>query len=228
MFRKVLLLSTFISLLSLHGFSYAQNQMFLNDKTLVENEGESAESSKASDLEIYKQDMQKIETYLNNITTLVAPFIQTSDVGEVNRGTFYLSRPGRLRWEHLLPEKIVIIVKDKLLTYYDYQLDEISYVNLDEGLADFLARENIRFDRGEIEILSYDKNDEEISVTIAQKGRQGEGILTLVFSHPEIELRALEVIDTVGKKSVIKFQGITYDTPLEKKLFTFQKSERKR
>lgn len=179
------------------------------------------------DVAVYKQDIKRIEDYLNGITTFVAAFTQTDDQGEQNYGTFYLSRPGKLRWEHDSPHKLIIIVKGSLLTYYDYELDEVSHVSLDDDLSVFLTRSHISFDDEEIRVLRFDKSDDEISITIAKNGREDEGTLTMVFSNKKIELRGIRVFDAIGKNTKVDFSTVVYDKPLDPKLFTLSNSERK-
>ena len=55
------------------------------------------------------QDLDKISAWLNGLTTLTAAFVQTSPEGKTAQGTFYLARPGRLRFEYRPPSPLLIV-----------------------------------------------------------------------------------------------------------------------
>jgi len=171
----------------------------------------------------YKQDLSRIEQYLNSIKSIAAPFTQESSDGEQASGTFYLSRPGKLRWEYDPPTPILIIAKGSILTYYDSELNQVSHIGLDDSLSGFLTRENINFKSTDIKILNFVKENNRIDVTITQKGKEEEGQLTLTFSDNKIGLLGMSIVDAIGKTTDISFITIVYDKPLGKKLFTLPK-----
>jgi outer membrane lipoprotein-sorting protein len=175
-----------------------------------------------------KEDLGRIEAYLNGITNFIAPFTQTDSAGEETHGTFYLSRPGKLRWEYAPPYPILIIAKGSLLTYYDKELDEVSHVSLEDNLSGFLTRQNISFDDPGIEIVDLKKTDGNIYITITQKNKKEDGVLTLVFADKKIELKKMEMLDSIGKKTLVSFDTIVYDKPIDKSMFTLSKSQRKK
>lgn len=174
-------------------------------------------------LEQYNDDLARIEKYLNSIKTIAAPFTQESSDGEQASGTFYLSRPGKLRWEYDPPTPILIIAKGSILTYYDSELNQVSHIGLDDSLSGFLTRKDINFKSTDIKILNFEKSNNRINVTISQKGKEEEGQLTLTFSDNKISLQGMSIEDAIGKTTDISFITIVYDKPLGKKLFTLPK-----
>ncbi|MDA0781554.1 MAG: outer membrane lipoprotein carrier protein LolA [Rickettsiales bacterium] len=175
------------------------------------------------DLATYQNDIERIENYLNAIKTLVAPFTQTSSDDGNADGTFYLSRPGKLRWEYNPPTPILIIAKGSLLTYYDSELNQISHISLDDGLSGFLTRENISFGSNDISILKFTKENGKIEITISQKQKEEEGNLTLRFSDETAKLLGMTVTDAIGKTTTIDFITLVYDKPISTKLFSLPK-----
>ncbi len=175
-----------------------------------------------------QQDIKNIEEYLNQITTFVANFKQVDSEDQVATGTFYLSRPGRLRWDYNSPTPILIIAKGSLLSYYDKELQQISHVGIDDSLSVFLTKKVISFSDDTIEITKFEKKDSTISVTIAQKGKPENGKLTLIFKADKIELNKMIMLDAVGKTTTVSFEGQTYDKPLEKELFAMPHVDKER
>jgi outer membrane lipoprotein-sorting protein len=178
-------------------------------------------------IEIYKNDISRIEQYLNGIKTFVSPFSQEDSAGKKSDGTFYLSRPGKLRWEYSPPTPILIIAKGSLLTYYDSELDEVSHVGLEDSLSGFLTRDVISFSDEDIEILKFTKEKGDMNVTIAQKGKEEEGALTLTFDANKVELKQMTIVDSIGKETRVWFDSPVYDKPLDKALFTLPKVKRR-
>lgn len=179
------------------------------------------------EIAIYQNDIAAIEHYLNKITTLVSSFTQIDSESNVSQGTFYLSRPGKLRWEYYPPSPILIIAKGSLLTYYDSQLDQLSHIPLEDNLSGFLTRKVISFSDENIAIISYVKDEKEISITIAQKEKEDEGQLTLTFNSNSFELTKMMVLDAIGKETKVSFDTIVYDKPLDKELFSLPKIRNK-
>lgn len=175
-----------------------------------------------------KQDIKAVEDYLNNITTLTATFTQMDSEGQMARGTFYLARPGRLRWDYESPSPILIIAKGSLLAYYDKELEQISHVNLDGDLSVFLTKKVISFSDEGLEITKFDKKNNEISITMIQKNKPENGKLTLIFKADKIELERMLMLDAVGKTTTVSFSERVYDKSLEDKLFAFPHVERKK
>ena len=86
-----------------------------------------------------------IESYFNNITGLVADFTQISSDGDEVKGVFYLLRPYHLRWQYSPPSPYLIIVNRSHITYYDYELDEMTHSAVEDSLAHFLTQKNSVF-----------------------------------------------------------------------------------
>lgn len=172
---------------------------------------------------IYQRDMARIENKLNEITTMVSTFTQIAPNGERSTGVFYLSRPGRLRWEYKEPTPLQIIAKGSVLVYFDVELDQVSHVSLDDTLANFLTREKIRFDDEDIAIQGFTRDNSEVAVTVAKKQVPEEGQLTLVFGSTSLEMQRMEVVDSTGNRTQIFFESSVYGVPVDEKLFVLPK-----
>lgn len=189
----------------------------------------SEELSSGEKYAVYTKDMERIENYFNNMTTFVAKFTQYAPDNSVSYGTFYLSRPGKLRWEYEDPNPLLILAKGSLITYYDKELDQVSHIGIDDTLAGFLTREKINFSDG-IEITKFTKKPNSISISIVQKDKEDEGQLTLKFSDngDKVALTGMEVIDAIGKLTSVNFESPTYGTTLANDLFILKRVKQRR
>lgn len=164
------------------------------------------------------EDISRIEGYLNGITTLVADFNQVAPDGKESSGKFFLSRPGKLRWQYNPPTPILIVSNGAELSYYDYELKELSHTDASTTPAGFLARKNLSFS-GDIQIDSFKKEPGVMRLTISQKGKEDQGKLTLVLNENPVFLRKLTLTDSTGQQTSVSLYNLKYGTRLDEALF---------
>ncbi|CAD7851163.1 MAG: Outer membrane lipoprotein carrier protein LolA [Olavius algarvensis Gamma 1 endosymbiont] len=75
---------------------------------------------------------ERLEDYMRGLESLTSSFQQTTrstDGGRLveSRGTLYLKRPGKLRWEYDSPVEQVIIADGKRVWLHDRELDQVSH-----------------------------------------------------------------------------------------------------
>ena len=78
--------------------------------------------AKAADLtQNDMDDINKIENYINSITTFKSNFLQTASTGERSGGILFLDRPGKMRVQYDEPSPILLVsdgsVNHKYLNY---------------------------------------------------------------------------------------------------------------
>lgn len=165
-------------------------------------------------------NLKKVEEYLNKITTVRANFIQTSPSGKSSEGKFYMSRPGKLRWEYSPPMKILIVSDGSFLIYYNKELDEVSYIPVGDTLLTFLTRDKISLS-GDIEVVEAKREGGISRVAVAQSDKREQGTLTMTFDNSPFQLKKLEMEDGNGQITTVSFDNAEYDVALNDKLFTF-------
>lgn len=161
------------------------------------------------------------EEYLNGIKTVTSEFIQEAPSGDVSTGTFFLSRPGKLRWQYNPPVPILIIGNKGTITYYDAELDEVSYVKDKDTLASFLTRKAIQFS-GDIEVVAATSENRILRITLALKDKKDEGTMTLVFEEAPFLLRKIEISDPAENRTSINLNNPQFGVAIDDKLFTFK------
>ncbi|MBP5698790.1 MAG: outer membrane lipoprotein carrier protein LolA, partial [Alphaproteobacteria bacterium] len=73
-----------------------------------------------------KEDIQKVESYLNSIKTLSADFVQIASNGEKVEGHLYVEKPNKIRMEYKAPSNILIVGNGDYIVYYDKELEQIT------------------------------------------------------------------------------------------------------
>ena len=170
-------------------------------------------------LEEYSEDLNQIESYLNNIKYLSAKFTQESEGGNLLEGIFLLSRPGKMRIEYMVDPKIMIIVNGSVLAYRDVELDETSYIRTNTTPASFLTRKNISFAAKDIEITNFEKSKKQIKVSVMKKNRKEAGEFSIIFSRKPLKFIKMEVENDLDQIVTVTLGRLDFSKKLSKDLF---------
>lgn len=179
--------------------------------------------------ERYAKRLKQAEEYLSRFATLETRFSQIAPgEGNISEGTLHISRPGRARWEYISPRRTLTIVNNKQLSYYDYDLDQVSYAEIPESPLEMLLYKNISFSNGYLTVLRAMEEQNTFSVEIAaakdlppKPGMVPES-LTLVFSKSPFELRRLYRTDTSNSTTALILYDVVFDNKLDDNLFIFK------
>lgn len=163
--------------------------------------------------------VKKVEAYMNGITTLQSTFFQQSSNNEFAEGEIFLSRPGKIRIEYKPPVKILIVAKGKYLAYMDKELNQVTYVPVEDTPAAFLLTDKIRLDPGRVIFNEVAEEDGAIYISVSDRKDPFSGRLTLVFRSQPLSLRKWSVTDAQGIITDIVLTDAFFGGALEDKLF---------
>lgn len=167
------------------------------------------------------------EQYLNGIRTLESRFLQVSPNGRTVGGTFYLSRPGRMRLEYDPPMKDFIVADGTILTYWDGEMEQQSSTPIGSTLADFILRPEIRLS-GDVRVTDVYRTPGAVEITLEETKDPGKGLLTLVFEDRPFQLRKWRVVDAQGQTTEVALLNPRQGVQLEASLFVFREPARRR
>ena len=89
--------------------------------------------AKAADLtQNDMDDINKIENYLNSITTFKSNFLQTASTGERSCGVLFLDRPGKMRVQYDEPSPILLVSDGAYVIYVEKNLEQISHLPISQ------------------------------------------------------------------------------------------------
>ena len=161
------------------------------------------------------------EKYLNSITGLAGDFVQTSGT-RVDRGTFAMLRPGRVRLDYNdMPVQLIADGKD--LYFFDKSLDQITTVPLTSTPAGILIRKNIDLRNADINVVETKSGANTFSLKMNLRGQEGLGNMTVVFDNKPVKLNSWSVVDATGAKTDVTFQGMKTKTNFGKDYFQIQR-----
>ncbi|WP_448205157.1 LolA family protein [Azospirillum sp. sgz302134] len=158
-----------------------------------------------------------VEEYLNGIHTLQSKFVQVSPNGQQTTGTFYLSRPGRMRLEYDPPVKDFVVADGSFIFYWDGEMRQQSSAPIGSTLADFILRKDIHLS-GDVTVTGVFQAPGVVEVSLTETKDPGKGTLTLVFEDRPFQLRKWRVLDAQGLTTEVALlnprSGVQFDSNL--------------
>ena len=150
------------------------------------------------------KDVLQAQHALNSLTKVQADFTMTTTNGQSLTGTFYLNRPGKLRF----------------IYFYDAELEEQSNAPIGSTLADFLLRDDIRLS-GDIAVTRIMRAAGLVQITLTQSDDPGAGELILGFDEGSFDLRKWRVIDSLGNITEVELSNVNENPVFTRDLFFY-------
>lgn len=145
----------------------------------------------------WKADVQKAEDYLNSLGSARARFVQTTNDGTQLVGTFYLQRPGKLRFEYDPPIEDYIVADGVFIYFYDSQLGEQTNAPIGTTLADFFLRKDLSL-TDDVTIREVKRAGGFLQMEMVQTSDPDAGSLALAFKENPMTLAKWRVVDAQG------------------------------
>ncbi|HJY17394.1 MAG TPA: outer-membrane lipoprotein carrier protein LolA, partial [Xanthobacteraceae bacterium] len=142
--------------------------------------------------------LNRISLYLSSIQTMVGNFVQIGPDGGRTEGTFYLQKPGRIRFEYNPPSPIDIISDGSSVVVRDRKLATQDLYPLSETPLRYLLADRLDLLR-DTDVVSVTSDDTFDSVTIEQKQVMiGTDKLMIMFDAKDLTLKQWTVTDPQG------------------------------
>lgn len=165
-------------------------------------------------------EVNRIQDYLNGITSLESRFIQVNPDGSSWSGKVYVQRPGKFRFEYDPPVPHLLVANGLWFIHVDKQLKETNVLPLIKTPAHFLVRNDISFKKG-LTITKYDKAPGLMQVSVITDDNPELGEMTLTFTDKPLELRKWSIRDVQDNTTQVTLQNTRFGMKLDPKLFKF-------
>jgi outer membrane lipoprotein-sorting protein len=163
--------------------------------------------------------VRKVTAYFNQLTNLNGTFVQTSADSKRQRGRFYISRPGRFRFEFNLPSKVVIISDGQYISIQDRDLNTDDRWELGYTPFSALLQKDVDLLR-DTRILEARQSDNTIVIAFEDRGGETSNRVTLFLTAtPEVQVKGWIVKDAQGLETRIDLTEILGVGELDAKLF---------
>jgi outer membrane lipoprotein-sorting protein len=142
--------------------------------------------------------LERISAYLSSVQTMVGKFVQVGPDGGRTEGTFYLQKPGRVRFQYNPPSPIDIISDGSSVVVRDRKLATQDLYPLSQTPLRYLLAERINLLR-DTDVVSVNSDDSFATVVIEQKQLLiGTDRLMIMFDAKDLTLKQWTVTDPQG------------------------------
>ncbi|MEL6476661.1 MAG: outer membrane lipoprotein carrier protein LolA [Pseudomonadota bacterium] len=163
-------------------------------------------------------DLLRISNYLNGLGSLEGNFVQVGPDGDLSEGTFYLRRPGRMRFEYEPPNRALIIADGVWVGVCDPQVQTVDRFPLSETPLDLLLRDRVDL-RKEGAVEAIDRSAGQLRVRAIDPDAPEQGSITMVFADNPLELRQWIVVDNQGLTTTVALSETRANVKLGGELF---------
>lgn len=168
--------------------------------------------------QVNQGDLLRISNYLNGIGSLQGGFVQVGPDGDLSEGTFYMRRPGRIRFEYEPPNPTLIVSDGFWVGVYDTVDTTLDRFPLSETPLDLLLRDRVNL-RSEGAVRSIERSEGQLRVTAVDPDASDQGSITMIFTDNPLELNQWIVVDAQGLATTVALSNTKRNVKLDPKLF---------
>jgi outer membrane lipoprotein-sorting protein len=145
-------------------------------------------------------------------------FVQISANNRAANGTFYLKRPGKVRFAYDPPSALAIVSDGTIVSIEDRALKTVNRAPLNTTPLNLLLKRDVNLER-DTKVIGVARDSDSILITLREKRSDSNGELTLIFDAPSKELREWRVRDAAGNTTMTVLQTVETVASIDPKLF---------
>ena len=165
-----------------------------------------------------RKELLRIETYLNEMRSLRADFLQVSSNGAVATGKLLMQRPGKIRFEYDPPSPIMLISDGYFLRYIDKDLEQVTHIWLEDTPIGFLLDDELKLS-GSIAITKFSRKANLLTTVLTRAKEPEKGTISLVFSDKPLALKKWIIKDAQGITTTITLNNRERPVKIDAALF---------
>lgn len=173
-----------------------------------------------------RKDLLRIETYLNEMKSLRADFLQVSSNGAVATGKLLLQRPGKMRFEYDPPSPIMLLADGYFLKYIDKDLEQVTHIWLEDTPIGFLLKDDLKLS-GSLAVTKFSRNNNLLTTTLAKSKESEKGTVSLIFSDKPLSLKKWVIKDAQGITTTITLNNRERPIKIDPALFELNSETRR-
>ncbi|EJF91505.1 outer-membrane lipoprotein carrier protein LolA [Bartonella tamiae] len=147
---------------------------------------------------------QTIANHFSAIKTMTGDFIQFSPKGEMTEGTFYLERPGKIRFQYK-NSPVRVITDGQSVAINNRKLDTWDLYQLSQTPMKMLLDNRIDLSGGKL--LAVNQDPGATTMILADK-TLGKGQIRMIFDSKTYELRQWTIVDQQNLETTIQITNV--------------------
>ena len=164
------------------------------------------------------RDLARISAYINALETAEGDFVQISPNGETSDGQFFISRPGRIRFQYTPPNPAMVVSDGTWVVIYDMRTCEKQTAPLSSTPLELLLRARVNLNE-DAAVRGIERAGGQMRVTVVEPSNPQRGSITLIFNDNPLELRQWTVTDAEGQTTTVALSSMRRGVPLSAALF---------
>ena len=165
-----------------------------------------------------RETLNRVSDYLNSIHTLKAAFVQIGPEGQIDEGTFWIDKPGRMRFEYAAPNPTLVVSDGAQVAVVNRKLDTVDRYPLWSTPLNLILSDHVNLAKNQ-EIAGVEHQTGELIVQARSHSDKVNGNITLVFAEPTLELRQWTVVDAQGLATTVSVRDVRTDVTVDPTLF---------
>jgi len=164
--------------------------------------------------------LRQVQAYLNGLHTLTGHFLQIGPDGGTSTGTFWLARPGRMRFQYDPPSQLLLVAGHGLVVFHDGKLDQTTNIPMGETPLGLLLRDTTTL-TGDVTVTDFQTPPGQIQVTLVKTKSPGDGSLALRLNANPLALIGWSVVDNQGRETRVRLTSVIAGGEFPASLFSY-------
>jgi outer membrane lipoprotein-sorting protein len=162
--------------------------------------------------------VREIADFINSYKNLQGEFTQVGPTGRVSKGVFYLSKPGKMRFEYAAPNPFIIVSDGNWVVVKNRSKNKADEYPLSQTPLRLVLSDKINLFK-ETNILNVEQADGLTTVTLEDRKKLVPGHLILVFDQNNKALQQWVVVDGKGRRTTVRLEKLEAGIAADPKLF---------
>jgi len=163
--------------------------------------------------------IQKVDGYLSSVQTLEGNFVQVAPDGNRSKGEFYISKPGKMRFEYDPPSSIEIVSDGESVVVRDRKLATQDLYPLSQTPLRFLLADHVNLMK-DTNLVAVYADDVFVTVVVEEKNAVvGTSRLMIMFSAKDMQLKQWTVTDPQGFDTTVAVYNLDPNTKPDPSMF---------
>ena len=168
---------------------------------------------------VQRAALEKVNGYLNSVSSLIGAFVQVGPDGTRTDGQFYLQKPGKVRFEYNAPSPIELIADGSAVAVRDRRLATQDIYPLSQTPLRFLLADKLDLLR-DSNVVGVYQDELFITVVIEEKSVvAGTHRLMIMFGVQDNQLKQWTVTDPQGYDTTIAVYNLDLSQKPDPRLF---------
>ena len=162
--------------------------------------------------------LANISNYFNSFRSMEGQFVQVGPNGEKSEGTFFLTKPGKIRFHYRPPTRLDVIADGQSVAVRDLKANTQDMYPLSKTPLRYLLADHMDLASGNL-VKEVRADRDTLSVVIVEKSAYTDGQLTLIFDRRTYELKQWIVTDAQGLNTSVAVYNVSLNKREDPGLF---------